>query len=430
MRIGSTAGSGAPARGGNDPARPGLEELDAAGVRWCLLRNGHDGSTGGDVDVLVVRDHMPEAGRVLLEAGFVHVPSWGYGTHRFFLHHDGERDRSTKLDVVTELSFGEAFSLRSGAEGECLSRRQRVAGSWVLHPDDAFWSLLLHRLLDKRTIDGPSAERLRELSARASVDGPLARALAAWAPADWPPSLMLDTARRGSLSEMDANLAPALARSWAGRTRGTVWRRRSVERIARWVAKPATAWRRRGLGVAVLAPDGGGKSTLIEGLRTSFPLPVRSIYLAPSPTRATGSIRRISGVGLMFRLARLWRGWLTGRYHVARGRLVLFDRYPFDARVAPRRPLGPAGRLRRWIIGRSCPAPELVLVLDAPGEVLHGRKGELDPETLETERQQYRSLGSRFRRATVLDAAEDADEVRRLAVAIIWRTWTARWRPR
>jgi thymidylate kinase len=430
MRIGSAAGSGGPARGGNDPARPGLEELDAAGVRWCLLRDGHDGSSGGDLDLLVARDDLPELDRVLVEAGSVPVPSWGYGTHRFFLHHDGDRDRWTKLDVVTELSFGGAFSLRSGAEGECLSRRRREAGSWVLHPDDAFWGLLLHRLLDKRTIDEPSAERLRELSARASVDGPLARALAARAPAEWPPSLMLDAARRGSFSELEAKLAPALARSWASRARGGVWRRRSIERIARWVAKPATAWRRRGLAVAVLAPDGGGKSTLIDGLRISFPLPVRSIYLAPFPTRPTGSAPRISGVELVIRLARLWRGWLTGRYHVARGRLVLFDRYPFDARVAPRRPLGAAGRLRRWIIGRSCPAPELVLVLDAPGEVLHGRTGELDPATLESERQQYRSLGSRLRRATVLDATEDADAVRRLAVAIIWRTWTARWRHR
>jgi hypothetical protein len=180
MRVGSAAGAGAPARGGSDRTRPGLEELDAAGVRWCLLRDGIVGSDGGDVDVLVARDDMPELDRVLVEAGFTPVPSWGYGTHRFFLHHDRDRDRWTKLDVVTELSFGEAFSLRSGAEGECLSRRQRVAGSWVLHPDDAFWSLLLHRLLDKRTIDGPSAERIRELSARASVDGPLARALAAW----------------------------------------------------------------------------------------------------------------------------------------------------------------------------------------------------------------------------------------------------------
>jgi thymidylate kinase len=177
--------------------------------------------------------------------------------------------------------------------------------------------------------------------------------------------------------------------------------------------------------VAVLGPDGAGKSTLVDGLRRSFPLPVRSIYLAPFPP---GAGNRLPVIGLGVRLLRLWRGWLTGRAHVARGRLVLFDRYPLDARVAPRRPLGRVGRLRRWLIGHAVPAPELVLVLDVPGSIVHARKGELDPVTLESERRQYHDLAARLPRAAVLDATRNADRVRREAIGIVWDTWTDRWR--
>jgi thymidylate kinase len=129
-------------------------------------------------------------------------------------------------------------------------------------------------------------------------------------------------------------------------------------------------------------------------------------------------------------MIRLWGGWVAGRAHVLRGRLVVFDRYPLDARIAPRRTLGPAGRLRRWIVGHACPPPELVLVLDVPGATAHARKRELDPDTLESERRAYRRLAATVRSSAVLDATRPPDEVRREAAAIVWRAWIRRWRPR
>jgi thymidylate kinase len=401
--------------------------LDAAGVSWCLLRDGTGVTDRGDIDVLVRRGSTDALHQVLRTEGFVRLPSWGYGTHAFFLRPDARLERWTKLDLVTEIAFGAGFALRTGAESACLARRTRDGDLWVLDPDDAFWALLLHRLLDKGSIDERSVDRLRQLSARARDDGPLARVVAAAEPLGWSPARILEAVGRGEFTALELEAGPALVRSWAAQQRVDVTRRVVAERVWRAVARIATIWRRRGLAVAMLGPDGSGKTTLAQGLRGSFPLPVRSLYLSPFPTGSAGGRR---GIAFLRRLVRIWGGWLAGRAHVARGRLVVFDRYPLDARVSPRRALGPVGRLRRWVVGHACPAPELVFILDVPGETAHDRKGELDPATLEAERVQYRRLATRLRSSVVLDATRPPEDVRREAAAIVWRTWIRRWRPR
>jgi thymidylate kinase len=408
-----------------EPLVAAFRALDAAGVDWCLLRGREELATDADVDLLVSGGSEATVAEALRSAGFVRLPSWGYGSHTFFFRRDEARDRWLKLDVVTELSFGPAFSLRTAAAEACLARRRSDDGVRILDPEDAFWALLLHRLLDKRSIDERSAARLRALLPHAGGDGPLTRAVAAAAPAAWPPARLVQAIGSGDLASLERRAGPALERSWSRAERTGGRRRRAAERRARATARVATAVRRPGLGVAVLGPDGAGKSTLVDGLRRSFPLPVRSIYLAPFPP---GGANRLPVIGVGVRLLRLWRGWLAGRAHVARGRLVLFDRYPLDARVAPRRPLGRAGRLRRWLVGHAVPAPELVLVLDVPGSIVHARKGELDPVTLESERRQYHDLAARLPSAAVLDATRDADRVRREAIGIVWDAWTDRWR--
>ena len=407
----------------------GLRALDDRGITWCLLRGGtHTGGTG-DVDLLVSPAAATSLPEVLASSGFVRLPSWGYGTHTFFVAR-GEADDWVKLDVVSELAFGRAFELPTDAAGGCLDRRHREGHVWVMHPEDAFWALLLHRLLDKGSLDEGSVARLRALRPWANGGGPLAAVVADVVPPPWSVESILEQVDGADVADLERRVAPALARAWALRAASEVARRRRSERAARVRAKVATAWRRAGLRVAVLGPDGAGKSTLIEGIRRSFPLPVRTIYLAPFPSGSGRSGWRLPGLGLMRRLVQLWRAWIVGRVHVARGRLVLFDRHPVEARLANRRDGGLAGRARRWIIGRSCPVPELVLVLDVPGSIAYARARERDPDTLESERRGYRELASRLPSATVLDASGDADALRRRAADIVWRACTARWRPR
>jgi thymidylate kinase len=103
-----------------------------------------------------------------------------------------------------------------------------------------------------------------------------------------------------------------------------------------------------------------------------------------------------------------------------RGRTVIFDRYVYDAEVDAavegrgRR----EQRLLRWI-RRRFPAPDLVLVLDAPGEVLFTRKGEHDVERLECLRGAYAVIAGDVPASTLIDVRQDATAVLSDAVAAI-----------
>lgn len=401
--------------------------LDDEGVVWCLLRGEADlALPEGDVDLLVAAADLPRLGRLAGQLGFAAVPAWGYGSHGFFVAYDASSDVWIKLDVVTELAFGSDYALATGAETECLERRRRVDGLPVLSDDDAFWTLLLHRILDKGDVGPRDAARLPLLAEGARTDSTLARTVESLCPPGWSAGAVVAAASRGEWGSL-ASLGPPLASAWRERRRADARRRTVVNRFRRWSGKLLRWSRRRGLRVALLAPDGAGKSTLRRGVEGAFYFPVRSInmglYQAPRPRGR----RHLPGLGLAGQLSRQWAGWLRGAYHQRRGRLVLFDRYAYDALLPTRFRYSRLGRARRWLLARACPAPELVIMLDAPGDVLYERKGEKTPALLETQRQAYRALLPRLPRAVVVDASREAEEVRPEVTAIIWREYVRRW---
>ena len=191
--------------------------LDRAGVRWCLLRGAESPDTqAGDVDLLVARDDAARLTGAIAPLGFARLPAWGYGSHRFHLGYDAATDRWLKLDVVTELAFGPWFSLPSETAPLCLSRRLRRGSAVVLDDSDAFWCLLLHRLLDKGSVGAAAAALARLARAPGCAESPLAYDIERIAPDTCTP-LLLDAARRSAWIELEA-AGPALAAAWRRRT--------------------------------------------------------------------------------------------------------------------------------------------------------------------------------------------------------------------
>jgi hypothetical protein len=404
--------------------------LDAESIVWCVLRGEDElDLPGKDVDLLVAGSEMPRFRRAAALLGFASVPAWGYGSHAFFVSYDASRDLWIKLDVVTELAFGPDYALATGAEAECLSRRRHVDGVSLLAEDDAFWALVLHRLLDKGSVDRRDAARLSVLAPAAQTDSPLAGLVDSLCPPGWSAGRIVTAARRSEWASL-LRLGPALAAAWRERQRWDVRRRTIANTLQRWSGKALRLSRRRGVKVALLAPDGAGKSTLTRGIEGAFYFPVRSInmglYQVPRPR---GS-RHVPGIGLAVQLSTQWTGWLRGAYHQRRGRLVLFDRYAYDALLPTRFRYSRLGRARRWVLAHACPAPELVVFLDAPGEVLHARKGEKSVTLLESQRRAYRTLLLRLPRAAVVDASRETEQVRPEVTAIIWREYLRRWNGR
>lgn len=212
--------------------------------------------------------------------------------------------------------------------------------------------------------------------------------------------------------------------------------------------------------VALVGPDGAGKSTISRRLET-LPLawPVKVIYMGVNleasammlPTTrlalavkgrlggATDMTMRVPGAepsaSLLARSARdvkdalrlaLWLAEEWFRQAAAllsarRGAVVVFDRHFLADYVSSQR-----DEARRWpaklheaLLRGTYPRPDLVICLDAPGHVLFGRKGEGSPEWLDGRRTHYLQLANLVPRFAVVDATQPLDDVTRDVVRLI-----------
>lgn len=404
--------------------------LDGAGIRWAVLR-GEDGldRPTGDVDLLFDPETIGAAAVALRSVGFVPLPTAGRGTHRFFLGYAPEDDRWVKLDVVTELAFGPGFAVKTGLAEGILDRRIRDGGVALLAPDDAFWSLLLHLVLDK---DEVGKRRWAALAARAvgTRSEPPWRGVVA--------ALAGDPAVADALPRLVASGDPALVADVVGsmrrRAAATSVRAGRTSGIPRALAGPIDRWAERlrgflarpGLSVALLGQDGSGKSTLCRAIAASVPFPARTVYMGlwkqPAPPRMI-----IPGSDLAYRLSLAWRGYLKGRAHRLLRRLVIFDRYTYDALLGSSERLGPKQRVYLTVLARSCPPPDLVIVLDTPADVAHARKPDHPLASLERDRLRFLELAGMLPDAMLVDASRPHHEVKTEVVDLIWRAYVARW---
>jgi thymidylate kinase len=215
------------------------------------------------------------------------------------------------------------------------------------------------------------------------------------------------------------------------------------------VGRAAVMKPRRLFSVALVGPDGVGKTTIAKRLVQASPFPARYLYLGPNfeaanyllpitkwwVRRARRAAAAPATPGQAGSRGALWafRGLLGGlhgvlqqavdqayRHLVARsflrqGYLVVLDRHlwldyqptPEPGRRAP--PL--RKRARRALYRALSPVPDLVICLDAPPEVAWQRKRELSPALLEERRRQYRALDGKVKRFALVDASRDIEAV-------------------
>lgn len=407
-----------------------FEVLQQKHVPYCVLRDCEElerFETGGEIDLLVERGHLTQLEALIRPLGFARMPALGHAPHHFYVAYDPDRDAWLKLDVVVELAFGRPTrALCTQLGRSVLAHRRPAEGAFVPAPEDEAMALLLHCTLDKGGFGPKHRARLQELCAR-GLDVPRMDALLAryWVPgASW--WRMAEQIGNGRESEWSWLLehAPAVRANLTKGQRMGVLVRRLVRPALRKLNRTLPA--RRGLSMALLAPDGAGKSTLASGVADRFYLPVRSVYMGLYPSNESRPRFLPPGAGFVVRLLRQWGRYLSARYHQTRGRFVIYDRYTYDALLTPRRRLSLGRRARRWVLARACPAPDLVVLLDAPGHVLFARKGEHTADILERQRQEYLSVSARLPCSRVVDATRDAESVLRDVTRLFWSGWSGR----
>lgn len=398
-----------------------LAAWDRLRVRWALLREPiGEGGTAGDTDLLLHPDDVGRARATALAEGLVQLPGVHRGTH--LIGYDEGAGRWAWLHGVTDLSYGPWRTLQTGAAEAVLERRLQ---NGRLHPSDEFWETLLHCLLDGRGIPARHRARLAALAGRAEPSSPLAASVEQRLPKPWTPAAVLASAGEGEWSRLEE-----LGGQWraACRRQGPSLPSRVGAALARLPARVPDLWLGRGVRAALLGPDGAGKSTLATGLQATVPLPMAQVYMGLTG----GWLRRVDklrvpGVVRVGRMLVIWGRYLRGLALAAGGRLVIFDRYIYDAEVPTPYHLGPAARLARWIDGHICPGPDVTILLDAPGAVMFRRKGEYDAETLEHWRQRFLGVRRRVPDLEVVDTTRPPDVVLRDVTARIWRRYAQRW---
>ncbi len=207
--------------------------------------------------------------------------------------------------------------------------------------------------------------------------------------------------------------------------------------------------------VSLIGPDGVGKTTIAKQLETSFPLPIKYLYMGDRSTASnymlpttrwwknriiklktskgsTGDeaariqskqlptdyleqpekrlvplallrgFRIVSkllrkSLGFINRILEEWYRQLIAFTYSRRGFIVIFDRhftfdYYYGGIQSQNGDSSIRRRMHRFLVKHAYPKPDLVICLDAPGEVVFKRKGEFSPEALEVKRTQYLSL--------------------------------------
>lgn len=403
-----------------------FKNLEQSGIQYCLLRDFDQldqFEQGGEVDLLIQGDQLPKVIKVLTRLGFANLPAPGHSPHTFFLAYDKDSDCWLKLDLVTELIYGSPIAtLHTTLATSCLRHRQRCGPTFIPSPEDELITLLLHCVLDKGYFKPIRCERLRQLRQQITNEAYLsALLLSFWSPGvTWSHvSAMIDAGNWAGLLAQRETVSKHLTNRDRLGTFGRKARGRLLRKLNRWAG-----WLHpRACSVALLAPDGAGKSTLAAGIQNSFYLPVRLVYMGLYQRKAEVTRLRITGLSFLGRLITQWQRYLKARHQQAQGRLVIFDRYTYDALLPPYERLRGVKRWRRWLLAHTCPAPNLVLILDAPGEVLYTRKKEHSSTALEEQRQGYLQLRHYLPRVAIVDAARDCETVRREATALIWHSY-------
>ncbi len=400
--------------------------LDQAGLPYCVLHGYQDypQAVPSDVDCLVdeslvqgklarlLHDRQTETGTQIIQwlddkAPFVVVaPTHGQVSPPILQLH-----LSTSYELC-DRSFYPATTI--------FSNRMRHRDFWVPNPRIEFACILVNRIVKARL----RIDHERQLSSLYQLDpaGCETEIARFFAPAD--ATTIASAARSADWEEVQTNVQElrcellgrtgrynplrALARSLSDNCR----------RLRRWI-KPTC-----GLHVVFLGPDGVGKSTIVDAVRRDIsPAFLHTDYqtFAPSllgtkPKPGPHALPPRSFFASLLKAA-WWLVFYTAGYFVtvhptrARAGLVLNHRYFVDAIVDPKRYryAGPMWLLR--LVWWVSPKPDLVILLNAPAEVVQARKKEVPPEETARQVTAYYALVSTMKNGRIIDASQPVEKV-------------------
>ena len=176
-----------------------FHELSERHVRWAVLRGRADlQHPVRDKDLLVAPDDLPVFEAVVEQLGGVPLPKWVQGAHGvYWFRRPGSLRPGLLVDVVTSVTFGKDGGMRTNLAQACLERRRLVNGVYELAPTDAFWTTLLHCLLDKGYVKPRRAQELSALVGQVDRPSEPEAVAAGVCPPGWSPDRLIRCVEQG-----------------------------------------------------------------------------------------------------------------------------------------------------------------------------------------------------------------------------------------
>jgi thymidylate kinase len=409
-----------------------FEALDRANIPYCVT-HGYQSYpqriTSSDVDILISGEVPPNQVAILLYESGLGGAGGELVCHRGYYMVLAAKNADCspchlEFDLGVDYKLGD---LQFYTGREVVQSRRRHNKFWVPAPALEFGCYLVRRIA-KRQLDDDQGRRLTTLYEQDRI-GSQQQIARFWGPRR--SALIASAARSGNWDLVRGRLVPL-----GIEMRARVMLRRPWGVFAGWLRRVGRRIRlacrsEGGLAVVVLGPDGAGKSSVINAVAKdmigafprarcySFP-PAVLARLRQRPEGPFTLPHELAPRSYMMSVVRAVCYWFVYYQlcyrsavglHLARSILVLHDRHLVDALVDPERYRysGPMWLLR--LIWWFVPKPDLVILLDAPPEVLQSRKQEVSFAESERQRNAYRSLVGSMANGHIIDAVRPLEEV-------------------
>jgi len=409
-----------------------LADLERKGDAYCIvgMTEGMPENIPSDLDIIVTPGHekifadqlhrfcrthgMRFVQALRHRTGTYHVLCWrGKSGDVQFLHPDvssGYAKNGRRFITASDLLVGRRLACDAAGTPR---------GFYIPAPASEFLYYLIKRI-DKCSIGVREGDHLSS-QWRSDPEGAARQVRRFWRGAD--ARAILEAAKRNEWEKISVDL-PRLRKKF--RARGSLnfcglWR--VLERPWRRFFKPTGFW------VVILGPDGVGKTSVLDHVsqnlapafwrKASFHLRphlgrgksfISSPVTDPHGARPRGLL--LSTAKLFYFLFDYFFGYAL-RVHpkLVQSTFILFDRYFHDLLADPKRyRYGGAMWLAR-LVGRCVPKPDLWVLLDAPGEIVVARKGEVSLAEATRQRQAYRDVLAPFQNVARVDASQPLEAV-------------------
>ena len=403
-----------------------FETLDRVGIPYCVLHGyeTYPQQIRSDVDCVIDSKMTPAQLLALFHYNSQRIGAEVVRCRGYHILLAGKNTNGSPCFLTLDMSVDyELNDLPFYVGTEILESRQRYRQFWIPAASIEFGCYLVRTIAKGRLDD----ERARRLSYLYQQDATRCAQQVArfWGVRNT--ELILLAAKSGDwqpVRQRLGDLQVELRMRAIFRRPGHILRRKLhnlLDRIGR-------VWRLDGLNVVLLGPDGAGKSSVIDVVGTmllsAFPRSTcwgfapslrRLLRRRAGPTDQPHALPPRSFATSVIRAA-YWfvyytLGYVNLHLALARSTLVLNDRHFVDILVDARRYRygGPLWLTR--LIWQLIPKPDLIILLDAPPEVLRARKQEISYEEIARQRGVYLSMVRTMQNGRVVDASQSFEHV-------------------